>query len=121
MDYLRNLMLETELDTMVGQLDVIGESLLQLNEAVTDLAVTDLPTMYDEAIKRLEAARRGLGLANKLKDPLQKKENARRIMGNMNAIRGQISRLTKATEEMIRNSITDNMQNQQMQARNNVV
>jgi hypothetical protein len=45
--------------------------------------------------KMLDAAKRGLGLANKLK-PGDKKSHLSRIMSNINVIRNALNRLVKA-------------------------
>ena len=46
-----------------------------------------LEAKFDETAKRLEAARRGLGLANTLKDPVERRKHKSRILGNLNRIR----------------------------------
>ena len=47
----------------------------------------DMDAKLDQAIKRLGAARTGLGLTNKLKDPAQRQQNKSRIMKNLNLLR----------------------------------
>lgn len=47
-----------------------------------------------EAIKRLEAARTGLGLANKLKNPEDQRKNKSRIMKNLNLLRMIVQHIT---------------------------
>lgn len=121
MNYLSNLMLENEIDIFGEKLDIIGQELLQLNEGVTDLSVTNLPDMFDEAIKRLAAAKQGLGLANRLKDPNEKKEHASRILGNLNRLRALVDRLAKATAEQVSSSVSNNFQQTQMTNRNNAI
>lgn len=54
--------------------------------------------MFQETIFRMEAAKKGLGLANKLRGST-KKNHLSRIMGNMNRIRAQIRRM----EQLIAN------------------
>ena len=47
----------------------------------------DFIEKVDEAMKRLQAARTGLGLVNKLKDPGQRAAHKSRIMKNLNLLR----------------------------------
>ncbi len=56
----------------------------------------DVNALFDEASKMLAAAKRGLGIANKLKDPEGRKKNRSRIMGTLNKLRGSLSRIAKA-------------------------
>lgn len=54
-------------------------------------------TMKDmeDVSKRFEAARRGLGLVNKLQAGPSKKKHGARVLGNLNRIRGLLRRLEK--------------------------
>jgi hypothetical protein len=45
-----------------------------------------------ELEKRLDAAKRGLGIANKLKNPIEKKKHLSRILTNLNKIRSALKR-----------------------------
>lgn len=53
----------------------------------------------DELTRRMSAARRGLGFANQLKNPQQKKIHMRIIMINLNKIRAHLNRVIRAMEE----------------------
>ena len=57
------------------------------NSKVTQFPVEELNHKMGEALKRLEAAYKGLGLTNKLTDPEQKLNNRSRIMSNIHKIR----------------------------------
>lgn len=48
---------------------------------------------FDEAIKRLQAARHGLGIANRLRNPEDQKKNKARIMKNLNLLRRLIQHM----------------------------
>lgn len=57
------------------------------NSKVTEFPVEELNHKMGEALKRLEAAYRGLGLTNKLTNPEDKLNNRSRIMSNIHKIR----------------------------------
>ena len=57
-----------------------------------DLSVSTLDSL-DEISKRFDAAKRGLGLVNKLSPGASKKKHASRILGNLNRIRGLLRRV----------------------------
>ena len=57
-----------------------------------DLSVSTLDSL-DEISKRFDAAKRGLGLVNKLSPGPSKKKHASRILGNLNRIRGLLRRV----------------------------
>lgn len=67
--------------------NIIDQSLL--NEG-------DGSTALDAVIKQMEAAKRGLGIVNKLKPGPDRAKHASRVMGNMNRIRAHIKRIEKA-------------------------
>ena len=68
-----------------------------VTEGVTDLnsAPGDFIGMFDEAIKRLEAAKRGIGITNKLPPGEERIFHRHKIMGNLNRIRGLLTRIMK--------------------------
>lgn len=69
-----------KLDKITEYVDVQGRSL------------EDLERMMD-------AARRGLSIAHRLRDPAEKKKHFSRILGNLNRIRGALVREIKALEQ----------------------
>lgn len=56
----------------------------------------DTDNLFDETARMLAAAKRGLGIANKLKKPEDRKKNRSRIMGTMNKLRAQLKRIEQA-------------------------
>jgi hypothetical protein len=58
---------------------------------------SDVDAKLEIAIKRLQAARHGLGIANRLKNPEDQKKNKSRIMKNLNILR----RLVQFVEEQL--------------------
>lgn len=55
----------------------------------------EIGKMLAVALKRYEAARMGLGIVGRLKDPEQKTKHRSRIMTNLNALRGLVGRVEK--------------------------
>jgi hypothetical protein len=106
---LQVLMLETEVKE-------IGQAIMELhksyktalneaktvNEGVDDfLQSDDIGFIFDEAKKRYLAAKQGLGLVNKLTDPAQRSENAKRVMGNLNKLRAIFNRLQGSVKKEV--------------------
>lgn len=83
---------ETELKALMATFTAV------LQEGVTDVDMSDLSGAFDEAAKRLDAAKRGLGLVNKLPPGDQRTENRRRIMANLNRLRALIARIAKEAD-----------------------
>lgn len=57
-----------------------------------------IAALFDDTTRMLDAAKRGLGITNKLKDSALRTKSRHRIMGNMNRIRAKLNRITKAIE-----------------------
>lgn len=70
----------------------------KLDEAVTDIPDGTLADMFEEAVKRLDAARRGLGLTNKLPPGPQRQQHRARILGNLNRLRALVDRMVKTAD-----------------------
>lgn len=77
---------------------MILRELMKFNETVQPLP-SDMPVeaMLEALEKRLAAAKRGLGFANRMRNPIQKKKHTSAVLGNLNSIRGQ---LTKVINQM---------------------
>lgn len=99
-----------ELDMLIlegefNELEAIFESLVEnysnvLKEGVTDLSAShdDFMGMFDEASSRFEAARRGIGLTNKLPAGPERQQHRSRIMGNLNRLRALLDRIIKQAD-----------------------
>jgi hypothetical protein len=72
---------------------------LALVEGVTDDLDPDLDTAMEQLAKRLDAARRGLGLTNKLPPGDSRVLHRRKIMGNLNKIRSLFNFIQKKLED----------------------
>ena len=99
--------LETELLTLEEQYEDYknrfesGVALGLLNEKEgSDNLQQEALSLFMEMQKRFEAAKRALGLVNKLKDSPSRTRNRSRIMSNLNKIRGSLQRLDKILKEM---------------------
>lgn len=74
------------------------DSILTEDEELMLCESDDVYNALFKAAEQLDAAKRGLGIANRLKDPGKRAMNRSRIMRNLNKIRGLINRATKALE-----------------------
>ncbi len=110
------------MDALEKQLSKFDEAFTSLQfkhnvaimEGVTDDLDPDLDTAMDQLAKRLEAARRGLGLTNKLPPGDSRIMHRRKIMGNLNKIRSLFNFIQKKLED----SVGGNDDGQQMQQTN---
>lgn len=87
--------LHEELDIMHAQLKTLINKSLQLNEdweppvGVGQDDMTVVIDLLDNTMKQFNAAKRGLGIANKLTGP-DKRKHASKVLSNMNKIRAAI-------------------------------
>lgn len=84
---------------------MILRELMKLNETVQPLP-SDMPmeAMIEALEKRLAAAKRGLGFANRMRNPQQKKKHTSAVLGNLNSIRGQLTRIINQMEQFAKAS-----------------
>lgn len=64
----------------------------RMTDMLNEATVLDDTMSLDQIAAMMDGARRGLGLANRLTDPVMKKKHLRAIFINMNKIRGAIAR-----------------------------
>jgi len=76
----------------------------QLNEAPMDFADSydDEWALFDEASRRLQVAKKALGLANRLSKPEERKHHTKVVLGIMNKIRALVNRLTRQLTSKVR-------------------
>lgn len=74
-----------------------SDQTLSLIEATVIPIDADLETVA----AMLDAAKRGLGFANKLSDPAQRKKHVRAVFINLNKIRAALSRYLEISNETI--------------------
>jgi hypothetical protein len=68
--------------------------LFQINEATQPVDPTlAIEEQLEILESRMAAAKRGLGFANKLKNPAQKKKHMALVLSNLNKIRGNLTRV----------------------------
>ncbi len=58
-------------------------------------SMEEIMAAMEQVMKQMEAAKRGLGLVNKLGDSPSRTTNRSRLMGNMNRIRANLRRVEK--------------------------
>ena len=81
----------TRMKELAG-LPVDEKETIVMTEMLNEATVIDDTTSLDQIAAMMDGARRGLGLANKLTDPVMKKKHLRAIFINMNKIRAAIAR-----------------------------
>lgn len=88
--------LEDTLSNILDKAIVLSES---INEELTPMmgSITD---MISQAEARLAAAKKGLGLSNRLRTPEERKRNRSRILGNLNKLRNELALLTRSLENV---------------------
>jgi len=80
------------------QVEYIRESVILKQEQRGKLKMAageDMTDVLDRISKQFDAAKKGLGLANKLPKGESRKKHASRIMGNLNTIRAALRRVEK--------------------------
>lgn len=71
-----------------------------LEEGVLDLPLFSTPEQQLEIVQhKVEVARKALGIANRLKDPAQRKEHKGRVLGHLNRLRGLLRRVEAQLEK----------------------
>ena len=80
---------------------------LQLDEAISsnimldEMAVIPVNADLDTVAMMLDAAKRGLGLANRLNDPILRKKHVRAVFINLNKIRAALSKYLEIDDETV--------------------
>jgi len=87
--------LTEEIEKLEAEISEIMEAMPRPGEVEAGGNMDELMSAMDAVMKQLEAARRGLGLVNKLGDSPSRTVNRSRVMGNLNKIRGNLRRVEK--------------------------
>lgn len=103
MEYLKQFLVEQDEffdhDQAVEELKDLHQRLKNVIEAYKsrgfreDSGDNTIVEQLKSAIKKFEAAKRGLGIVNKLSPGDKKKQHASRVMSNMNKLRSQVQNL----------------------------
>lgn len=83
-----------EYEASVKELDLMEK----MYQGKHGLGIDTDVTPIEEIQKRMEAATRGLGIVNKLRDPEYKKQQLGRVMSNLNTIRAALAQAIKQAE-----------------------
>lgn len=75
-----------ELNESIKELDLLEK----MYQGRNNLGIDTDQMSIEEIQKRMDAASRALGIANRLRDPAYKKQHLSRIMSNMNTIRAAL-------------------------------
>lgn len=69
------------------------------NIMLDEMAIISADSTIDQVAAMLDAAKRGLGFANKLRNPEDKKKHVRAVFINLNKIRAALSRYLGPAED----------------------
>ena len=88
------------------KLSSIKQQVTQSTEADTNIMLDEMSAIPVDADPKtvasmLDAANRGLGLANKLSDPVQRKKHVRAVPINLSKIRTALAKFLKIDEEPV--------------------
>ena len=61
----------------------------------------DMETELETLEGQLNAAKRGLGIANRFRDPISKKKHKGAVLGNLNRIRARLNKITDMLSQEI--------------------
>ena len=94
------LIVEGEFNELESRFIKVLSDFNKLTEDVTQLSApsNDLLAMFDEASKRFEAARRGIGITNRMPAGPERQQHRARIMANLNRLRALVDRIVKKAE-----------------------
>lgn len=110
-----------------AEIKEIGDAIMSLHKSYTSVLTEavddflrddgDLGYMFDEAKKRFLAAKQGLALTNRLKDPQSRQQNKSRVMSNLNKLRSIYNSLFKAIENLTKVAQGESQQRDTFQQR----
>ncbi|MEO7904213.1 MAG: hypothetical protein ABIR91_00295 [Candidatus Saccharimonadales bacterium] len=93
MSLLREMLEDVKLLNLAEQMDAMEASLAEFKLIVNEAMIGDsngpLEAEFDEVEKRLLAARRAMGIANRIADPEEKKRHKGNVMQKFNALQKQ--------------------------------
>lgn len=69
--------------------------LLEMEVMINEQDENQLNAILNDAERRIEAAKRGLSAASKLKDPVERKAHVARMMGHLNRTRSLLDKVVK--------------------------
>lgn len=76
----------------------LSELFLEKSALLNEVVEIPSDIELDDAIRMLEAAKRGLGLANRIKNPQERKKHVRAVFVNLNKIRGALAKFLEKVE-----------------------
>lgn len=86
--------IERGLNFLEGELQELLTYSVKLDEYAND-SETVLNNILNDAERRIEAARRGLSAASKLKDPAERKQHVSRMLAHLNRTRSLLDKVVK--------------------------
>lgn len=99
---------ECQLNSIVERLNKVYETVeVDYDRLLKDIKLHESTLMnkiesdMEELSRKFEAAKRGLGLVNKLSTGLTKLKHTQRVMGNLSNLRTEILNIEKKIKEML--------------------
>lgn len=99
---------ECQLNSIVERLNKVYEAIeVDYDKLLKDIQLHEASLMnkiesdMDELSRKFEAAKRGLGIVNKLSAGLTKLKHTQRVMSNLSTLRSDILNLEKKIKEML--------------------
>lgn len=84
-----------QIDRGTNFLEAEYKELLNYQVRIDEHDENTLNQIFADVERRIDAARRGLSIAGKLKDPTQRKEHVAKMMGHLNRTRALLDRVVK--------------------------
>ena len=72
---------------------------IETNKMLNEATVIPVDASIDQIAAMFDAARRGLGLVNKLKNPADRKKHLKAVFVNLNKIRAALARQIESTPD----------------------
>lgn len=109
MSILNSILADYELEQLAEELNhyeqILTEFKQQLNEADSPMGFADQYqdewALFDEAGRRLQVAKKALGLANKLRNPEERAHHKKIVIGLLNKLRALVNRLTRQLTQKV--------------------
>lgn len=100
-----NTKIKKELDTFEESFSLFFEA-VKIEPIKDDSSYDELMNLMGDAILKFNAARKGIGLVNKLKNSEERKKHRSAVMSNMNKLRGLMQRIDKKIAGISKNETT---------------
>jgi hypothetical protein len=98
MEFLKECLYDSKINSLMELANFIESeyvNLLSQEVMINESTETMLTSILNDAERRINAAKRGLSIASKIKDPLTRKQHVSKIMGHLNRSRSLLDKVVK--------------------------